>query len=94
MHSTKRSTKEASTATPTGLLLPALLGTSLPAELYDLQDPEGVAQTTVSLLSEKAPERRLQELLDHKIAGVRGVVDALQVGCTALQFGQGFLQQG
>jgi hypothetical protein len=38
-----------------------------------------VAQTTVSLLSEKAPERRLQEFLDHKVAGIRAVVDALQV---------------
>jgi hypothetical protein len=53
------------------------------AELYDLQDPEGVAQTTVSLLSEKAPEQRLQEFLDHKVAGVRAVVDALQVGLGA-----------
>lgn len=52
------------------------------AELYDLRDPEGVAQTTVSLLSEKAPEKRLQEFLAHKIAGVAAVVDALQVGST------------
>lgn len=55
----------------------------LPAELHDLLDPEGVAQTTVSLLSEKAPERRLPEFLDHKVAGIRAVVDALQVGLQA-----------
>jgi hypothetical protein len=65
----------------------------LGAELYDLQDPEGVAQTTVSLLSEKAPERRLQEFLDHKIAGIRGVVDALQVGWELLRDDLGSVQE-
>lgn len=40
-----------------------------PAELSDLQDPEGVAQTTVALLSQRAPERNLQQFLDAKIAG-------------------------
>jgi hypothetical protein len=40
-----------------------------PAELSDLQDPEGAAQTTVALLSQKAPERNLQQFLDNKIAG-------------------------
>lgn len=39
------------------------------AELSDLQDPEGVAQTTVALLSQKAPEKNLQQFLDNKIAG-------------------------
>ena len=46
-------------------------------ELHDLQDPEGVAQTTVALLSQKAPEKNLQAFLDTKIAGVQAVVDAL-----------------
>jgi hypothetical protein len=49
---------------------------SLP-ELSDLRDPEGVAQTTVALLSQKAPERGLQQFLDAKIAGVQAVVNAL-----------------
>lgn len=46
-------------------------------ELSDLQDPEGVAQTTVALLSQRAPEKGLQQFLDDKIAGVQAVVDAL-----------------
>jgi hypothetical protein len=87
-------TLESSTAMPDGLSLPALLGSPLPAELYDLQDPEGVAQTTVSLLSEKSPERRLQEFLDHKIAGIRAVVDALQVGWEAVQVDQSLMRHG
>lgn len=36
-----------------------------------------MAQTTVSLLSQKAPEKGLQQFLDAKIAGVAAVVDAL-----------------
>jgi len=46
-------------------------------ELSDLQDPEGVAQTTVALLAQRAPEKGLQQFLDDKIAGVQAVVDAL-----------------
>jgi hypothetical protein len=49
-----------------------------PAELYDLVDPDGVAQTTVVLLKEKAPDKHLQDFLDTKIAGVKAVVRCLQ----------------
>lgn len=56
--------------TPLALLLRA-------TELRDLQDPEGVAQTTVALLSEKAPDKGLQQFLDAKIEGIQAVVDAL-----------------
>lgn len=36
-----------------------------------------MAQTTVALLSQKAPEKGLQQFLDTKIEGVKAVVDAL-----------------
>eukprot|EP00775_Hariotina_reticulata_P002503 gene2503-2807_t len=48
------------------------------AELYDLVDPDGVAQTTVALLKDKAPDKHLQDFLDTKIAGVKAVVRCLQ----------------
>jgi hypothetical protein len=50
--------------------LPNAAAAAAPTELSDLKDPEGVAQTTVALLSQKAPERKLQQFLDSKIAGL------------------------
>lgn len=45
------------TLQPSAVLL--LRALSCPAELSDLQDLEGAAQTTVGLLSQNAPERNL-----------------------------------
>ncbi|KAF8072363.1 PPOX1 [Scenedesmus sp. PABB004] len=48
------------------------------AELYDLKDPKGAAQTTVAALAERAPDRGLPAFLAAKVSGVEAVVDALQ----------------
>lgn len=67
---------------PLHLLLPLLMLLATAAacvlpELHDLQDPAGVAQTTVSLLAQKAPNKGLQQFLEAKIEGIQAVVDAL-----------------
>ena len=59
----------AATAAATTAAAAAAAAAAAPVELSDLKDPEGVAQTTVALLSQKAPERKLQQFLDSKIEG-------------------------